>query len=84
MAQKTLDEWASDLEDLLEIAEKYTELPAGPARNMMHMIYFGLSRLHDHAEKNRTGRAKVARYRARKREGVVPGQMPLWGPDGLR
>lgn len=77
MAQKTMDEWADDLAELAEIAGKYGSLPVGPARNMLHMLFFGLERLAAEAEKGRSNRAAVRRCRARQRAAQQAPAEPL-------
>ena len=78
MAQKTFNELADELDDLMEIAEKYTELPPGAPRNLLHMVYFGLSKMHTELEAGRRGRDKVAASKARRARGEFRGQLGLF------
>lgn len=70
MAQKTIDDYMDDIEALLEHAEKYTSLPGGPARNLVHLLYFGLGKIHAEMDRGSSERAKARRRRDRRRAGV--------------
>jgi hypothetical protein len=81
--QRTYNELADEIDELMEIAEKYVDLPTGQARNMMHMLYFGLSKLHTELEAGRANRDAVRRSKERRARGEVRGQLMLPGmPSG--
>jgi len=65
VAQKTLDEYHEDVAALFEVAGIYAGMPPGPARNAMHMIYFGLGKLKAELEKGAVNRGKAVRHRAK-------------------
>ena len=77
MAQKTLDDWMDEIDDLRAIADKYATLPPGPARNMLHMLSFGLGKMHAEMDRGSSERAKARRRRERRQAAQVPGQTPL-------
>lgn len=79
MAQKTLDEWAADLQDLQDLAVVYRRLPHGEARNTLHALSLGLERLIDQAERGRPNRAAVAKSKAKRQGKPAFDQDPLWG-----
>jgi len=78
VAQKSFNELADDIDELMEIAEKYVDLPPGAARNLLHMVYFGLSKLHVELERGRRNRDKVAASKARRALGEYRGQLALF------
>lgn len=75
MPHRTFNELADEIDELLEIAEKYTDLPPGAGRNLLHMCYFGLSKLHLELEAGRRNRDKVAASKARRKLGEYRGQL---------
>ena len=78
MAQKTFNELADDIDELMEIAGEYMNMPAGDGRNKLHMIYFGLAVLHNELEAGRKNRDAVARSKARRASGEYRGQLGLF------
>ena len=78
MARKTKNEYLAEVRELIDVAENYPSLPAGPARNMMHMVYFGLLALERDLAAGESNRAKVARHKAKVRGGAVCGDVPLF------
>lgn len=79
MAQKTLDQWSEELQELSEVASAYVTLPAGPGRDKLHVLYFALEKMIAECERNATNRAAVKRSKARRAAGAPVGQVPLWG-----
>lgn len=81
MAAQTKNDILAEVRELKEISEKYSSLPAGPARNMMHHLHFGILRLEAELAAGERERDSVARYKRRKAQGLTGREQAIEFPS---
>jgi len=77
VAQKTLDEYLDDVEDILETARELEVCLTGPARDVAKMVRLGLERMQAELDKGSYQRRKSRDFKASRARQRVQGEVPL-------